>query len=121
VCVCVCVCSCLSAAECARPRARHPPFPPTPRRAARAPAPAAAPFQSKADDPPTPPPPTPPRPPPKHPCPSQEVLDGEYDHRADVWSCGVVAYVLLCGAPPFGGTRASAIFRQIRDDGVPEM
>lgn len=52
---------------------------------------------------------------------AQEVLGGVYDERADVWSCGVVLYVLLCGRPPFSGSRTEAIFRRILDDGVPDM
>lgn len=50
-----------------------------------------------------------------------EVLTGTYDERADVWSIGVVLYILLCGRPPFSATRQEAVFRQIVDDGVPNM
>ncbi|GBG00457.1 calcium-dependent kinase [Raphidocelis subcapitata] len=50
-----------------------------------------------------------------------EVVSGAYDERADVWSVGVVAYVLLSGAPPFSGGRTKAILRRIVDDGVPDM
>lgn len=32
-----------------------------------------------------------------------EVIRGSYDERCDIWSMGVITYLLLCGDPPFGG------------------
>ena len=32
-----------------------------------------------------------------------EVLQGDYDYRCDLWSLGVICYMLLSGSPPFHG------------------
>jgi serine/threonine protein kinase len=46
---------------------------------------------------------------------SPEVLKNvPYDQRADMWSCGVILFVLLCGYPPFVDENQSELFRKIR-------
>lgn len=42
-----------------------------------------------------------------------EVLQKSYGKEADIWSCGVILYILLCGWPPFHGDSTQQIFRNI--------
>lgn len=43
-----------------------------------------------------------------------EVLQNNYNFKCDIWSCGVIAYILLCGKPPFNGRRDNEIIKQIK-------
>jgi len=43
-----------------------------------------------------------------------QVLTGEYDMLCDVWSCGVIMYILLCGYPPFYGQGDAEVLAKVR-------
>lgn len=45
---------------------------------------------------------------------SPEVLEGKYDKRCDLWSLGVMTYMLLVGYPPFNGKTDVEVFYKIR-------
>jgi len=42
-----------------------------------------------------------------------EVLRKKYDKSCDLWSVGVIAYILLCGYPPFNGTDNEQTHRSV--------
>jgi serine/threonine protein kinase len=42
-----------------------------------------------------------------------EVLHRTYGTEADMWSIGVIAYILLCGSRPFWARTESGIFRAV--------
>lgn len=43
-----------------------------------------------------------------------EVLTGHYNEKCDVWSCGVILYILFCGFPPFSGDSNKEILEAVR-------
>ena len=43
-----------------------------------------------------------------------EVLNGNYNEKCDIWSAGVILYILLSGDPPFNGSNDSAIYKKIK-------
>jgi len=43
-----------------------------------------------------------------------QVLAGKYDKASDLWSLGVIMYVLLCGYPPFYGDTDADVLAKVR-------
>lgn len=43
-----------------------------------------------------------------------EVIQQKYDKSCDMWSVGVVAYILLCGYPPFNGVTTDEVSASVQ-------
>lgn len=43
-----------------------------------------------------------------------EVLNKQYDEKCDIWSCGVILYIILSGTPPFNGNSDAEIMKKVK-------
>ena len=46
---------------------------------------------------------------------SPEILQGNYSEKCDIWSAGVILYILLSGDPPFNGPSDLTIYKKIAE------
>jgi len=46
---------------------------------------------------------------------SPEILQGSYSEKCDIWSAGVILYILLSGDPPFNGPSDLTIYKKIAE------
>lgn len=42
-----------------------------------------------------------------------EVLKKTYNQKCDIWSAGIIMYIMLCGYPPFNGANDEKIIESI--------
>lgn len=47
-----------------------------------------------------------------------EVVRKKYNNKCDVWSCGVILFILLCGYPPYDGETDEEIMESVVKDEV---
>ena len=41
-------------------------------------------------------------------------MNNNYDEKCDLWSVGVILYILLCGYPPFNGINDEEIIKKVK-------
>ena len=44
-----------------------------------------------------------------------EVLAKNYGAKCDIWSCGVITYIVLSGIPPFNGSTDTEIMKRVKE------
>ena len=47
-------------------------------------------------------------------CMAPEILAGAYDYRCDIWSLGVLSYMIISGTPPFSGKTVDLVYEATR-------
>jgi len=47
-----------------------------------------------------------------------EIFSGKYDKSCDIWSCGIILYVLLCGTLPFEGISYKELNQKLIDGNI---
>lgn len=50
--------------------------------------------------------------------PPEIIQENMYGNKVDVWSAGVVAYILITGKPPFCGKDKKEVYNAILNKGV---
>jgi calcium-dependent protein kinase len=43
-----------------------------------------------------------------------QILSGEYTEKCDIWSCGVILYILLCGYPPINARMEKDLIAKVQ-------
>ena len=43
-----------------------------------------------------------------------EVLNKEYNQKCDIWSIGVITYIMICGFPPFNADDDEEIMKKAK-------
>ena len=43
-----------------------------------------------------------------------EVLNKKYNEKCDIWSCGVILYIIISGMPPFNGSSDQDIMKKVK-------
>lgn len=44
-----------------------------------------------------------------------EVIKKQYSYKCDLWSAGVILYIMLSGYPPFYGENDFEVFQKVTD------
>lgn len=45
---------------------------------------------------------------------SPEIFTGKYDQRCDIWSLGIILFMLVTGEPPVEGSTNEEVLKNIR-------